>query len=179
MEDWNVVVTVRDHQYTRSWNLLQAMGSVRRTAFHNVLVMSVVDLGGFLDTLGQRWAADPRLNACMSRVAPCMFTFDFSAIDVFDTNARALAARLASQLADGSFHVRLHRRGLKDELPSHAVERQISTAVLDALSAAGGTATISFDDPDAVIDVETVGRRAGLSIWTRGELQRYPFLRVD
>jgi len=30
-----------------------------------------------------------------------------------------------------------------------------------------------------VIEVETVGNRAGLSIWTREDLRRYPFLRVE
>jgi hypothetical protein len=30
-----------------------------------------------------------------------------------------------------------------------------------------------------VIDLETVGHEAGVSLWTREELERYPFLRVD
>jgi hypothetical protein len=29
------------------------------------------------------------------------------------------------------------------------------------------------------VDVETVGNWAGLSLWTRADLRRYAFLRVD
>ena len=38
---------------------------------------------------------------------------------------------------------------------------------------------IGFEDPDAVIDIETVGNRAGISLWTREDLQRFEFLRPD
>jgi len=30
-----------------------------------------------------------------------------------------------------------------------------------------------------VIDIETVGNRAGLSLWARDDLRHYPFLRID
>ena len=32
---------------------------------------------------------------------------------------------------------------------------------------------------DALLDAETVGPRAAMSLWTRDELKRFPFLRVD
>jgi tRNA(Ser,Leu) C12 N-acetylase TAN1 len=35
---------------------------------------------------------------------------------------------------------------------------------------------VVFDDPDAILSVDTVGDRAGLALWTREELRRYPFL---
>jgi tRNA(Ser,Leu) C12 N-acetylase TAN1 len=43
----------------------------------------------------------------------------------------------------------------------------------------GRPGRINFADPDHVIDIETVGNRAGLSIWSRDDLRRYPFLNVD
>ena len=46
--------------------------------------------------------------------------------------------------------------------------------------ARGGTiGKISFEDPDAVVSLETVGPRVGLSLWTREELERYPLLHLD
>ncbi len=76
-------------------------------------------------------------------------------------------------------HVRLYRRGFKGRLSSHDEERFLDDALLQALEAAGTPRRITFDDPDAVIDVETLGNWAGLSLWTRADLARYPFLKVD
>jgi hypothetical protein len=50
---------------------------------------------------------------------------------------------------------------------------------LEALRATGSPGRIVFDDPDAVVVVEAVGDRAGLSAWGREDLQRYPFLHLD
>ena len=73
----------------------------------------------------------------------------------------------------------MHRRGFKGRISSQQEERLLDDAILDSLSAAGTPARITFDDPDAVIDVETVGNQAGASLWTREELNRYPFLGVN
>jgi tRNA(Ser,Leu) C12 N-acetylase TAN1 len=40
-------------------------------------------------------------------------------------------------------------------------------------------ASIDFQDPDAILAVETVGQRGGLSLWTREQLRTYPFLGLD
>jgi tRNA(Ser,Leu) C12 N-acetylase TAN1 len=40
-------------------------------------------------------------------------------------------------------------------------------------------AAVDFQDPDTIIAVETIGQKAGLSFWTREQLQRYPFLKMD
>jgi tRNA(Ser,Leu) C12 N-acetylase TAN1 len=38
---------------------------------------------------------------------------------------------------------------------------------------------VKFDDPDAIVMIETVGERAGVSVFTREDKQRCPFLRFD
>jgi len=48
----------------------------------------------------------------------------------------------------------------------------------DGLKAAGKPGRISFDAPDAVIQVETIDDRAGLSLWTADDLRHCPFLGV-
>jgi tRNA(Ser,Leu) C12 N-acetylase TAN1 len=47
------------------------------------------------------------------------------------------------------------------------------------LEMAGAEGEITFEDPDAILALETVGTRAGLSLWTREDLQRYPLLHLD
>lgn len=82
-------------------------------------------------------------------------------------------------MAGKTFHVRLHRRGFKGQLSTPEEERFLDDTLLDALKRAGTPGSLAFDDPDAVIQIETVGNRAGISLWSREELGRFPFLRAD
>jgi len=62
---------------------------------------------------------------------------------------------------------RRHRRGFKDRLASQEQERILDSVLLAALEKAGNPGRISFEDPDVVCVVETIGQWAGLSLWTR------------
>jgi tRNA(Ser,Leu) C12 N-acetylase TAN1 len=84
-----------------------------------------------------------------------------------------------AQLAGKRFHVRMHRRGMKGRLSSQAEERHLSEVLLAALEEAGTPGRVAFEDPDAVVAVETVGAGAGLSLWSREALHQYPFLKLD
>jgi len=55
----------------------------------------------------------------------------------------------------------------------------LDEALLQALGAAGTPGHIGFDDADFVIHIETIDRRAGMALWSRGEMQRYPFLSIS
>lgn len=87
--------------------------------------------------------------------------------------------RWTSELAGKRFHVRLHRRGFKGRLSSPEEERQLDVALLQALEQAGSPGKVAFDDPDTIVAIETVGNRAGLSLWTREDLRRFPLLGLD
>lgn len=50
---------------------------------------------------------------------------------------------------------------------------------MEALEKSGNPGRITFADPDAIMTVETVDCQAGLSLWTREEMQHYPFIRPD
>jgi tRNA(Ser,Leu) C12 N-acetylase TAN1 len=82
-------------------------------------------------------------------------------------------------LAGRAFHVRLHRRGLKHNLRSSDVERELGEAILGALIEAGAPGSLSFSDPDAVVAVDTLDERAGIGFWTREDLARHRLLRPD
>jgi hypothetical protein len=85
----------------------------------------------------------------------------------------------APLFAGKRFHVRLHRPGLKGILSTPDEERFLDEALLQALSGAGMLGHIGFDDADFVIHIETIDRRAGLSLWSGDEMQRYPFLSIS
>jgi hypothetical protein len=55
----------------------------------------------------------------------------------------------------------------------------IDDALLAALEKNGVPGSVSFDDPDAVLAIDSVDNRAGMALWTRDELKRHPLLRPD
>lgn len=179
MPDWNVVVSVHEQGYKRARALLEPLGEVEATDFYNVLVMTVDDTRAFLDRLGKLVEVVPDVLDVISRAVPAVRTFTFQGAEEFEARAQEVALEWAPQLAGKSFHVRMYRRGFKGRLSSPEEERFLDEALLGALEEAGAPGRITFVDPDAVIDVETVGNRAGLSLWTREDLARYPFLKVS
>lgn len=180
MKDWNVIVTVTDRfAYRHARRRLRQFGTIESTPFHNVLVMQVADGGALLAALAEMLREDVSLLNDISRLVPAQVTFEFETKEEFERQASAVVLDWASRLAGGTFHIRLHRRGLGDQLASPAEEKLLDETLLQRLADTGRPGRINFDDPDHVIDIETVGNRAGLSLWSRDDLRRYPFLRVD
>jgi len=179
MRDWNVVITVHDGNFTRARQLLDRFGKIKRTGFYNVLVMKVEDVAAFQEQLADHAAIVPDILGVVARVMPATEVFEFQSAEAFETQAREVALQWAPQLAGKSFHARMHRRGFKEALPSQQEERMLDEALLQALERAGTPGRIDFEDPDFILDVETVGQRAGMSLWTREDLHHYPFLKLD
>ncbi len=179
MLEWNVVVSVHEDGYKNALRLLQPFGRLERTDYYNVLVMKVDDISAFLDRAAALVAEAPGVLNDISRAVPCEICFDFKTADEFESKARDAALSWVPELAQSAFHVRMHRRGFKGRLSSQDEERFLDTVLLTALEEAGTPGRIAFDEPDAIIAIETVGQRAGLSFWRREDLERYPFLRLD
>ncbi len=178
MSAWNVVVSVHRQGYKRARELLEPYGRIHKTDYYNVLTMTVDDTAAFLERLGKLAEIVPDVLGVISRAVPAQRSFTFQNTEEFEAKAREVALEWAPHLAGKTFHVRLYRRGFKDRISSPVEERFLDDVLLRALEAAGAPGHICFEDPDAVIDVETLGNWAGLSLWTRAELKRYPFLKV-
>lgn len=179
MSDWTVVASTFSESFERGRQLLEQFGRVDRTDYFNVLVLTPDDPAEFLQRFTAMTANVPSVLEILSRVMPAARCFDFQSPEEFETKARAVVLEWLPNLSGKTFHVRMHRRGFKKRLSSQVEERFLDEVLLAALQEAGAPGRIDFEDPDAVIDVETVGGRAGLAFWTRGDLRRYPFLRVD
>jgi tRNA(Ser,Leu) C12 N-acetylase TAN1 len=179
MSHWNVVVNLHERGFKRAFKLLQGLGAVYNTDFLNVLVMKVSDIPRFLETLNAWVSDDPSLLKLLARVVPVTRTFSFQSPPEFETKAKEAVLSWLPQLAGKSFYVRMHRRGFKGRISSPEEERFLDRVLLEALAQIGNPGRITFEDPDAILVLETVGQQAGLSCWTREDLQRYPFLRLD
>lgn len=179
MKDWNVIVTVFEGQFREARKLLKEFGEVAPTDFHDVLVLRADDPARLPDMLAERASREPSVTDIVARVIPVSFTFLFNDAVEFRDHAREAVLRLAPRLAGQRFHVRIHRRGFKHRISSQEEEQHLDGIILDALAAAGAPGSITFEDPDAIVSIESVGQRAGVSLWTREDLRRYPFLRLD
>ncbi len=179
MDDWNVVVTVREHGYQRMCEWLGQFGRVGRTSFRSVLALKVEDVPAFLERLATALEAKPELRERLGHVMPATATFVFQTPEEFEAQAREAVREWVPALAGKRFHVRMHRRGFKGRLVSPEEERFLDRFLLERLESAGQPGEITFDDPDAILAVETIGQRAGVSVWRREDLQRYPFLQLD
>lgn len=179
MRDWNVVVSVYEHGYAPARRFLKDFGTLARTDFHNVFTMKVEDVSDFIERLRTAFEHDPALRQHIARVVPVTERFTFQSAEEFEAKARAAAERFLPALSGLAFHVRMHRRGFRKELSSQDEERRLDHYLLERLEAMGAPGRIRFDDPDAILAIETIGPWAGLSLWKREDLQRYPFIRVD
>ena len=179
MQDWNVVVTVPEHAYNKSRAFLRQLADVDATGFYNVLIMDVADVKWFLQKLAERMEAKPALAELISHLAPAQQTFDFHSPEEFEEQIVRAAQVWLPDLAGHGFHVRMHRRGFKGKLDSRHQEQRLGGYLMAELEARGTPAAIEFEDPDFVVAVDTVHHRAGISLWTREDLQRFPFLDPD
>jgi tRNA(Ser,Leu) C12 N-acetylase TAN1 len=174
-----VVVSVREDGFNRVRKLLREFGAVSPSGFLNVLVMRVDDPKRLLEALAERAGREPDALAFLGRVIPVRSTFTFQSPEEFEARARAAALAFLPELAGKWFHVRMYRHGFKGRLSSQAEERLLGTVLQQALEEAGTPGHVTFEDPDVILAVETLGNQAGLSLWTREELRRYPVLRLD
>jgi tRNA(Ser,Leu) C12 N-acetylase TAN1 len=177
--DWNVVVTAKPDGLSRARALLETLAPVGRTEFFNVLVMRVEDARAFAEQARDLALKDDRFMASVARLAPADRTFDYQTPAEFEAEASEAVRAFAPALAGLSFHVRVHRRGFKGRLSSIEEERLLSGLLLQALEGAGTPGRVSFNDPDAIVAIDTVGQRAGVSLWTRQDLKHLPFLHLD
>jgi tRNA(Ser,Leu) C12 N-acetylase TAN1 len=177
MQEWNVIVTVRD--FKQACDLLAAFGRVKRSDFYNTLTMNVEDIHQFLEILHINSSDNIEYLNPVSRLIPVTHTFSFQSPVEFESKLKEKALTWVNELEGKGFYVRMRRRGFKGKLSSFKEEQFLDGLLLEELEKAGIPGHITFENPDAVITVETIANRAGLSLWSREQLQRYPFIRVD
>lgn len=179
VHDWNVVIAVLQRHLEEATDFLRPLGQVSKAEFFNVLVMKVGSIDLFLPDLSRALQAQSRFAHLLQRIMPAMVCFDFQHPREFEAKAANAVEPWVGRLANSSFQVRMHRRGFKGRLSSQDEEGFLDRVLMRKLSQQGAETRIDFQDPDFIIDIQTVGQRAGLGIWTREQALRYPFLKLD
>ena len=178
MSNWNLIVTTSEGKYTQALGFLARFGIVKPTSYYNVVMMEVRNIPELMEFLAQEWESQGGRLLLLQRVVPMSHTFNFRDHQAFQNRAVEIVSVWTDRLAGKTFHVRMHRRGFKDQLHSEEDERYLDTAIVEATTRSGNPAVVSFEGPDMVVAVETIGTQAGMSLWPREDLQRYPFLHI-
>ncbi len=178
MQEWNAVISVNERGFRKALDVFGDFGEVKRTEFFNVLLLRAENVPEMLENLRERALQDPESLSFLARLIPVTRIFVFNSAEEFESKTKELVPGWATQLAGKSFYVRVLRRGFKGRLSSLEEERSLDTLLLEALDRNGTPGRITFENPDAVIAIETIGTWAGLSLWTREDLEKYPFIRV-
>jgi hypothetical protein len=179
MHDWNAVITVREGGFAPVCRLLGPFGSVRKTEFFNTLVMRAADPYQLMAELQEQLADKHDIATWVSRFMPMQRLFAFQTVEEFELRSRETVLEWLPRLANARFHVRMHRRGFKGKLSSVEEERFLDEFLLQSLAEAGTPGKVTFDDPDVIIALETIGTQAGLSIFGRDELRQFSLLHLD
>ena len=179
MQEWNAVISVHEHGFRQAINVFGDFGEVKRTDFLNDLLLRTGDVNQMLESLRERILKNPSTLSFLARLIPITHTFTFDSADEFEHKAVEIITAWAQHLEGKSFYVRIRRRGFKGKISSPGEERLWDVVLLEALEKAGAPGRISFRDPDAIIAIETLGTWAGLTLVTREDLKRYPFIRLD
>lgn len=179
MRDWNIIVTVSpgpEHENALLQGL-RPLGDFHRSRFKDVILGRVADTRAFLDALLSARQRNAGWAGALARAIPVEHTFPFTAANLANRIVAA-AQDLLPRMADGSFHVRLERRGLGGEVDTQRIEREVADQIFDAALARQARLRVSFEDPDYILAAETVGEECGVALLTRDMLKDYPFVQT-
>jgi tRNA(Ser,Leu) C12 N-acetylase TAN1 len=178
--DWNVIVTAQERSFKQAREWLREFGKVNKSEFFNVLLLQVGDIERFLQDMSAAISVNKDILHIIGRIVPVTHTFVYQSPQQFEERAQAIVADWIPLLLGKRFHVRMHRRGFKGRLSSQHEEMFLDHFIVDrAAKDQQSLPVIDFEEPDYIIAVETIGQRAGLSLWTQEQLHRYPFLKMD
>jgi tRNA(Ser,Leu) C12 N-acetylase TAN1 len=176
---WNVIATTRPNREADARATMAKLGNVALSPFPGVILAAVDDVGVFNDALAKMISDDAGAGQSFGRVLPAQHTFHFESLADLEGITASIVDDWIEDLADATFHVRCHRRGRVNDLDPAEEEGFLGDAIQRMLSERGTSARISFDDPDVVIDIETLNDEAAISMWTRDDLVAFSFLRID
>jgi tRNA(Ser,Leu) C12 N-acetylase TAN1 len=174
---WNILATSLEGRRDALLVSLRKLGQFRPAGYRNVVAGLVADREVFLGRVRDALRVDMLLPTALAKIVPVDATLRFEPVDPLPALADAVEPML-DRLGGGTFFVRCERRGLKGRLHSPTLERDLADRIWRALEARGHTPRVAFQDPDAVLVVETLGDEAGIGVITRALRQQYPFVKV-
>lgn len=177
MRGWNVIVTVATGpgRQSRLLGQLRRLGYFDRTEFKNVCIGHVENTAQFLETLEAARRNEKPWFSDLGRVIPVEQTFSFTPETLIEQLKLGITPFL-ERMSEGTFHVRLERRGLLGQVMSQEVERQVGEHLKALAEARGKQLQVSFTNADYIVAAETVGTECGIALFGRAFRERFPFV---
>lgn len=177
LSPWNVVATAKDLEQRHLARRLRRFGDFRWTEFRGVLIGRVEDHEAFFEQLRRNEEDEPGFLSPLSKLVPIERTFSFT-LETFLPLVKEAIVPYLDRIGDGSFYVRMERRGHSGEIHAQTVEQELGRHVIEALQARGATPRIDYKNPEAILVIETIGNECGVGLITRTLHERYPFVRA-
>jgi tRNA(Ser,Leu) C12 N-acetylase TAN1 len=174
---WNVLATAKNHEQGHLARRLKRLGDFRWSSYPGLLIGRVADHQAFFEQLRRREEDEPDFLFPLARLLPLERTFEFTT-ETLLSELSADALDYARRIGNGSFYVRVERRGHKEDLRGREIEQALTGIVLESSGQQGSAPHVTFRDPDFIITVEIVGDECGVGLITRSMRERYPFVRV-
>ncbi len=173
LENWNVLVIAGRNTEAELLKELEEEGEFERSGFKDVLVGRVVDIAEFLeDAENKRY---PHLN----RVIPIDDAFFVSPENVIEILKRRIERYIDEIEPGDTFGFRVERRGMKEDISSQAVEREVGGYFYDLVEKINGRKPkVNLKNPDKLIAIEIVGNRCGIGFITKEMREKYSVIRV-
>jgi tRNA(Ser,Leu) C12 N-acetylase TAN1 len=174
---WNVLATAKDHEQSHLAKRLKRLGDFRWSPYLGVLIGRVEDHQAFFDQLRRNEEVEPGYLLPLARVVPLEKTLTIDAPSLLPA-LKAEMQGYADLIGNGSFYVRVERRGHKGEIHSQHIEQELDHTLIELLTCRGYRPRVDFQNPDVTIAIEIVGDECGIGVITKSLRERYPFVKV-
>lgn len=173
LEDWNVLAIGERDTEKELLEVLEEEGEFERSGFRDVLIGSVEDIVEFLEDAENK--KYPHLN----RVIPIDDAFFVSPENLIEILKRRTEKYIDEIEPGETFGFRVERRGMKEDISSQAVEREVGGYFYDLIEKVHGRKPkVNLKNPDKLIVIEIVGNRCGIGFITKEMGEKYSVIRV-
>jgi tRNA(Ser,Leu) C12 N-acetylase TAN1 len=173
LEDWNVLAVGGEDAEGELLEELEEDGEFERSGFRDVLIGSVEDIVEFLED------AENKKYLHLNRVIPIDDAFFVSPENLIEILKRRIE-RYIDEIEPGeTFGFRVERRGMKEDISSQKVEREVGGYFYDLIEKVHGRKPkVNLKNPDKLIAIEIVGNRCGIGFITKEMREKYSVIRV-
>ena len=173
VEDWNVLVIGERDTERELLKELEEDGEFERSGFRDVVTGRVEDIVGFLED------AEHKKYSHLNRVIPIDEAFYASPENLVEVLKKRVEKYIDEIEPGETFGFRVERRGMKEDISSQKVEREVGGYFFDLLEKIHGRKPkVDLKNPDKLIAIEIVGNRCGIGFITREMREKYSVIKV-
>ncbi|MHC1624262.1 MAG: THUMP domain-containing protein [Candidatus Methanospirareceae archaeon] len=173
MEDWNVVVVGDGDREKDLLENLEEDGEFERSGFRDVVLGNVEDIVEFLED------AEQKKYPYLRRVIPIDDAFFASPENLIDTLKKRVEPYIDEIEPGETFGFRVECRGMKEDISSQKVEREVGGYFYDLVEKVyGRKPKVNLKNPDKLIVIEIIGNRCGLGFITREMREKFSVIKV-